>query len=127
MKGMIRLLLVDGNEILREGIIRILSKHAGVELVGATQDGDQVLHLVEEKRPDIVLIGPTMQDARCVQIIRDLRERSVNSHCILLADMETRNGDIIFEAIKARDPEGACTRLRDHIVTVQKIMNSTLA
>jgi DNA-binding NarL/FixJ family response regulator len=101
MKSMIRLLLVDGNEILREGIIRILSKYEGIELVGATKDEDEMLHLVEAKHPDIVLIGPTMRDVKGVQIIRDLRERLMDSHCILLADMDTRNGDTIFDAIKA--------------------------
>jgi DNA-binding NarL/FixJ family response regulator len=101
MKSMIRLLLFDGNEILREGIIRILSKHEGIELVGATEKEDEILHLVEEKLPDIVLIGPTVQDVKGVQIVRELRERLMNSHCILLADMETQDGDVIFEAINA--------------------------
>ena len=101
MKGDIRLFLVDGNEILREGIVRILSKHEGMELVGATKDEDEMYRLVESNHPDVVLVGPSMKDIKGVQIIRDLRERFEDIHYILLADVDAHDGDIIFEAIKA--------------------------
>lgn len=55
---------------------------------------------------------------------------------LLLGDLSKRPLDLdqnlflleqhvgIFEAIKARDPEEACTQLRNHILTVQKTMDS---
>lgn len=101
MNSTIRLVLIDGNEILREGIIRILSKHEGIELVGSTKQEDEAIHLVEKSHPDVVLIGQTIKDITGVQIIRDLRERFENTHCILLADVDVKDGDVVFAAIKS--------------------------
>jgi two-component system response regulator DegU len=101
MNNTIRLVLIDGNEILREGIIRILSKHEGIELVGSTEEEDEAIHLVEKSHPDVVLIGQSTKGVTGVQIIRDLRERFASTHCILLADVGVQDGDIAFEAIKA--------------------------
>jgi DNA-binding NarL/FixJ family response regulator len=101
MNSAIRLVLIDGNEILREGIVRILSKHEGIELVSFTQNEDGVVRFVEKNHPDVVLIGPTLKDVRGVQIIRKLRERFEDTHCILLADVDVQNGDVVFEAVKA--------------------------
>jgi DNA-binding NarL/FixJ family response regulator len=101
MNSTIRLVLINGNEIVREGIIRILSKHEGIELVGSTKEESEAIHLVEKNHPDVVLIGQTIRGITGVQIIRDLRERFEDTHCILLADVDTRDGDVVFEAIKA--------------------------
>jgi DNA-binding NarL/FixJ family response regulator len=101
MNSTIRLFLVDGNEILREGIVGILSKHEGIELVGTTSNEAEVIRLVEQKHPDIVLIGPTMKDAKGVQIIKDIRERFEDTHCILLTDVSAQDRDVVFEAIKS--------------------------
>lgn len=101
MNSVIRLLLVDGNEILREGIVRILAKHKGIELVGSTQDESEVIHLVEENHPDVVLIGSTMRNIKGVEITRDIRERFEETHCILFTDADAQDGDVVFEAIKA--------------------------
>jgi DNA-binding NarL/FixJ family response regulator len=101
MNNAIQLILVDGNEILREGIVRILSKHEGIELVGAALDSDEAFHLVEKHHPDVVLVGPSMKDVKGIQFIRDLKERFDDMHCILLSDMDRQESDVIFEAIKA--------------------------
>jgi DNA-binding NarL/FixJ family response regulator len=101
MKSAIQLLLINRNEIFREGIIRILSKHEGIELAGYMDAEADVLRMVEESRPDVVLVGPALQDIKGVQIIRDIRERFEGIQCILLSDIGTDNGDMVFEAIKA--------------------------
>jgi len=101
MNSRIRLVLIDGNEILREGIVRILSSHEGIELVGFTQTEDGVVRCIEKNHPDVVLIGPTLKGVTGVQIIKTLRERFEDTHCILLADVDAQNGDIVFEAVKA--------------------------
>ena len=54
-------------------------------------------------------------------VLEDLSKRTLDLDQNLFL-LEQHGG--IFEAIKARDPEEACTQLRSHILTVQKIMNS---
>jgi DNA-binding NarL/FixJ family response regulator len=101
MKRVIRLVLIDGNEILREGIIRILSRHDDIELLGSATDETEAIRTLEEIHPDIVLIGSAIKDMRAGEIIREIGERFDGIHCILLTDVNANNGDFLFEAINA--------------------------
>ena len=53
---MLRILVVDDEEIIRKGMIRKVERFIdNAEIVGEAADGEQALILVEEKKPDIVL------------------------------------------------------------------------
>ena len=53
---MIRILLVDDHEIVREGLKTILSAQSDFEVVGETGSAEGLNELVEVTRPDVVLL-----------------------------------------------------------------------
>jgi DNA-binding NarL/FixJ family response regulator len=55
MKNSIRLIIADDHEIFRDGLALMLSKQEAVTLVGQASDGHELLQLVDEKKPDMVL------------------------------------------------------------------------
>jgi len=57
---MIRVLLVDDQELVRAGLRGILRSDFGFEIVGECADGKGVLTAVAETRPDIVLMDVRM-------------------------------------------------------------------
>jgi DNA-binding NarL/FixJ family response regulator len=57
-----RILLVDDHQILREGLRSLLEKQVGLEVVGETGDGRTALQLVQDLRPDLVIMDVTMPD-----------------------------------------------------------------
>ena len=54
-EGLVRVLLVDDQELVRSGLRRILRRRDGVVVVGECEDGDQVDAAVREHRPDVVV------------------------------------------------------------------------
>jgi len=52
----IKVLLADDHEIMRQGISALLSKHRKFEVVGQASDGLQVLKMVPQLNPDIVIM-----------------------------------------------------------------------
>ena len=71
---MIRIVLVDDQELVRAGLRGILREHLGFQIVGECADGDGALRAVADKRPDIVLMDVRMPSVDGVTATRRLHE-----------------------------------------------------
>lgn len=55
-----RILLVDDHAVVREGIKRILERHADFEVVGECQDGRTALQEISRLNPDVAMLDISM-------------------------------------------------------------------
>src|SRR5437773_7149521 len=55
LMGAIKVALAEDNVLLREGISRLVSANEDFELVGTASDLPQLLALVREQQPDVVI------------------------------------------------------------------------
>jgi DNA-binding NarL/FixJ family response regulator len=69
----IRVLLVDDQDLVRAGLRGILRPQFGFEIVGECRDGDEVLAAVRQSNPDIVLMDVRMPKLDGVAATRWLR------------------------------------------------------
>ena len=72
---MIRVLLVDDQELIRTGLRGILRAPFGFEVVGECADGGEVIAAVEAAAPDVVLMDVRMPFTDGVQATLRLRQR----------------------------------------------------
>lgn len=56
----IRIIVADDHEIFRDGFAVLIHKHPGIDLVAEASNGEQLLKLVREFLPDVVLIDIEM-------------------------------------------------------------------
>ena len=59
--GVIRVVIVDDQPVVRAGVARILGPADGFELIAELDDGDAVLAVVAEQHPDVVLMDVRMR------------------------------------------------------------------
>jgi DNA-binding NarL/FixJ family response regulator len=52
----IRVVLVEDNQVFREGMELVLGLRSDIEIVGAAEDGTEAVELTKELRPDVVLM-----------------------------------------------------------------------
>jgi len=68
----IRVLLVDDQELFREGVKVIVDAQEGMSVVGAAADGLEAVRLVEELAPDVVLMDIRMPEMDGVEATRQI-------------------------------------------------------
>jgi len=99
MKNIISLVIADDHEIFRDGLTLMLSKHDTVMLVGQAGDGQELLRLVEEEKPDIVLTDIKMPGLDGISATRLLLQQYPQLKIIALSMFEEE--DLIVEMLEA--------------------------
>ncbi len=70
-----RVLIADDRRRSRSGLRAVLALWSEIEIVGEAVDGQEALRLVEEHRPDVVLMDARMPVTDGVEATRLIKER----------------------------------------------------
>jgi two-component system nitrate/nitrite response regulator NarL len=71
-----RILLIDDHALFRIGLQELLQRR-GIDVVGAMGDCQQGIELVQQEVPDVVLLDMRMPEMDGVQVLKELRRRSL--------------------------------------------------
>ena len=96
---MIRILIIDDQDIVRQGLSVILKHQPGVEVVGAAANGREAVRMVEQTQPDVVLMDLKMPEMNGVQATREITDHFPDIKVVVLTTYDA--DDWVFDAIKA--------------------------
>jgi DNA-binding NarL/FixJ family response regulator len=99
MTEMIRLLLVDDQRLMRDGLRILLELETDFEVAGEAEDGAGALECYQQLTPDVVLMDIRMPVMDGVEATRRLREFDPNSRIIILTTFD--DNEYIFEGLRA--------------------------
>lgn len=68
-----RVILADDHALFRSGVKRILEEVPGVKVVGEAADGMQLLALLKEMTPDLVILDISMPKLRGLEAIQEIK------------------------------------------------------
>jgi NarL family two-component system response regulator YdfI len=86
-----KILVVDDHLIVREGLKLIFETEEDYEVVGEAENGDRALVLIEELKPDVVLMDLNMPKRGGIQAIRALKEKGSKVPVIILTTFNDFN------------------------------------
>jgi DNA-binding NarL/FixJ family response regulator len=96
---MIRIVLVDDQTLIRQGIQTLLELEPDLKVVGVAGNGREALAVVERSQPDVVLMDVRMPELDGVAATRQLVAANPGLGVIILTTFD--DDEYIFEGLKA--------------------------
>lgn len=99
MTDPIRLLIVDDQRLMREGLRTLLELEGGVEIVGEAANGQAALEVYAELKPDVVLMDIRMPGMDGVEATRRICTHWPEARVIILTTFDDDAN--VFEGVRA--------------------------
>jgi DNA-binding NarL/FixJ family response regulator len=96
---MIRVLLVDDQTLVRQGIQMLLEIETDIQVVGQAANGREAFQLVEALRPDVVLMDVRMPEIDGVAATQAISTRFPDTGVIILTTFE--DDEFVFGGLEA--------------------------
>ena len=81
---MIRVLLADDHAIVLEGLRALLDGESDIKVAAWTTDGTEVVKLVEQHKPDVVVLDLELTSIKGTEVIAALRDRAAPPKVLVL-------------------------------------------
>lgn len=95
----IRVLLVDDQDLFREGLHTLLSVQPAVDVIGEASNGEEALALAVRLQPDVVLMDVQMPVLDGVAATRQLKRTLPDCQVIMLTTFD--DDEYVFEGLRA--------------------------
>lgn len=99
MTGTIKVIIVDDHKLFREGIISILSDHEDISIIGEATCREELMALLKEKKPNVLLIDISLPQENGLEIIKELKDKRSNIKSIVLTMHE--EGQYVVKAVRS--------------------------
>lgn len=96
----IRVLVADDHQLVRAGICSLLENAKGIEVVAEADDGYQVMELVAEHRPDVVLMDIAMPKMNGLETTSQLLAAFPEIKVIILSMYV--NEEYVWQALRSK-------------------------
>ncbi|UIX28613.1 response regulator [Streptomyces sp. GQFP] len=95
----VRVLVVDDQRLIRDGIASLLSIRPGIEIVGTAVDGRDAVAKALELGPDVVLMDVRMPQMDGVEAVAVLRGRAPECRVVMLTTFDDE--EYVVQALRA--------------------------
>ena len=99
MPRKLRIVLVDDHSVFREGLTEILRQVPDMEVVGEAADAARAVEVIEQTRPDVVVLDVSLMESSGFDVARAVRDRWPARKILVLTMHDTE--DFVEEALAA--------------------------
>ena len=90
----IKILLIEDNRLLRDGIASMLKKQPDMQAVATVGNGENVLEMIEKYHPHIVLLDLGLRSQNSIQLVKSARQNFPETKIIVM-DLIPLQGDVL--------------------------------
>lgn len=93
----IRIVLVDDQNLVREGLSSLIQLSSTMIVVAEANDGDAAITLLGEYQPDVLLLDIRMPKMSGLDVLRQMQMHNINTPCLILTTFDDH--DLVLECI----------------------------
>ncbi len=82
---MIRILVADDHEVVREGLKRIIASNSDMDVTGEAVDGNEVLDKVRKGTFDVIVLDISMPKCNGIDVLKQLKRENTKIHVLVLS------------------------------------------
>ena len=95
----VRLLLVDGQEVVRRGVAKVLEDDTALRVVGEAGSVGEALRRAPAVRPDVAVVAMRLSDGSGADVCEGLHARVPGVRCLVLSESVTN--EAVHDATRA--------------------------
>jgi len=99
MSDLFRVVIVDDQALVRAGLVRILSRDDGFDVVGQSGDGEDAVRVVADVRPDLVCMDVRMRGMDGIEATTRIKAMPDAPRVLILTTFD--DDDILWGAVHA--------------------------
>ncbi|MBU2701375.1 DNA-binding NarL/FixJ family response regulator [Sporomusaceae bacterium BoRhaA] len=95
---MIKVLIADDQELIRESLEIVLNMNPDMEVIGVAENGAEVLQFLKKQQPDVILMDVRMPEIDGVQCTNLIKEKYPKIKIIILTTFD--DDEYVYNALK---------------------------
>ena len=103
----VNVLIVEDNELMRQGLRSVLERSEEFCVVGEAEDGEEAVRLAQTLKPDVIVMDIGLPYKNGIEATRDIKQNSPSVNIVMLTSHD--NDDEIFAALSA-GAQGYCLK-----------------
>ena len=92
----IRLLIIEDNRLLRDGLTEVLMKEPDFEVISALKSDEEILSKIEISDTDIVLLDLGLQSFDSLAVVKQIKKNNQKVHIVLMGLFATKSEVLDF-------------------------------
>ncbi len=95
----VKVLIVDDQALVREGIASLLTIQPGIQVVGTAENGQEAVQFISENQADVILMDIRMPEMDGISATQKIRKNDPNQIIIMLTTLE--DDEYIVKSLKS--------------------------
>ncbi len=96
--GVLRILVVDDHDVVRQGLRSLLETHPGWEVCGEASTGREALEKSQQLKPDVVILDVAIPELNGLEVGRRIRKARPETQLLMLTMYDS--DDLVSEVLK---------------------------
>lgn len=98
--GNLNVIVCDDSALMRNMVSKIVNSAPGMNTVGTAKNGKELLDMLDEKKPDVILLDIEMPVMTGVEFLKERKARKVQIPVVILSSIATEGAAVTMECLE---------------------------
>jgi two-component system NarL family response regulator len=122
----IKLIIVDSEEVFREGIVKLLQEQSTMEVVFQGGSSQEAIEKCTRKKPDMVILDTKVEGLDTLQILKEIKNCSPDAKVIMIGRPDAEGNTLDFMKAGARALLSKSITVNDLIKSIELISSGKI-